>query len=125
MFKRDQQVRIINKNLMRYGRIGTIVALPPEHYMVKFDGEVNEHTFWPQEMEPVDPPPPEPELPPVMGLAEVCQYLNLTSRRISMLKRNPRFPEPIAILRLGSIWDTTAIQKFAEIPRRPGPKKKT
>lgn len=106
-------VRITNKNLIRYGQVGRIETtreLPS--WLVKFE-DGSEHRFFEGEFECLNP---EPKLPTLMGLAEVAAHLQITTSRISRLRRDPRFPEPIAILRQGAVWDAEQIRAFTPRP---------
>lgn len=51
---------------------------------------------------------PGPVSQPLMGFAELADYLGWSKQRLSMrLKRHPEeFPKPIVRLALGPVWDT-------------------
>lgn len=107
-------VRIINKNLVRYGQVGKVIRIVPaaSRFFITFaDG--TEHCFLEGEFEFLNP---DPQLPTLMGLAEVAAHLKITTSRISRLRRDPRFPEPIAILRQGAVWDAKQIRAFMPRP---------
>jgi hypothetical protein len=51
------------------------------------------------------------------GSAELQYMLNVSRQRISQLTADPGFPEPIAELRMGKVWDLQDITAWA---RRAG-----
>lgn len=56
-----------------------------------------------------------------MGVREAAEFLGLTTQRISQLSReHPRFPDPVAELRMGPVWLSEDIEAFSKIPRKKG-----
>ena len=59
--------------------------------------------------------------PELMSAAEVAEALKVSRQRVHQLRTAESFPEPLADLRGGAVWDAPAIRQFAvECPRRPG-----
>jgi predicted DNA-binding transcriptional regulator AlpA len=62
--------------------------------------------------------------PPLLGVAELAQRLNVTRQRASNLARSPSFPRPIALLASGPVWlESTVMQYIPDWDRRPGRKR--
>ncbi|HEX7322029.1 MAG TPA: hypothetical protein VF299_03705 [Mycobacterium sp.] len=59
--------------------------------------------------------------PELMSTAEIAAELRVTRQRVYQLRDLAAFPEPLADLRAGAVWDAAAVRKFAqEWERRPG-----
>jgi|tagenome__1003787_1003787.scaffolds.fasta_scaffold16809089_1 hypothetical protein len=60
----------------------------------------------------------------LMGLYEVSEFLGISrsavKSRLTAVNGVP-FPEPIATLRCGPIWEKTAIQEYRQARRAAGP----
>ena len=56
----------------------------------------------------------------LVGASEIATLLGVTRQRVHQLSKEPGFPEPVAQLGLGSVWDTEDVQQWAEQhrPRR-------
>jgi hypothetical protein len=66
-------------------------------------------------------------LPRLVGLAEVAELLGV-NKRASRYTRRPDFPEPLARLSAGPIWDAVDVEAWGAEhgPFRPGrPAKRT
>ncbi len=54
----------------------------------------------------------------LVGLTEIAELLGLTRQGVDYLVRNdPSFPEPVAVLHAGRIWEREAVDAWA---RRTG-----
>ncbi|OKH70256.1 hypothetical protein [Mycobacterium sp. SWH-M5] len=63
----------------------------------------------------------ESTIPELMSAAEVADELGVTRQRVHQLRATTAFPEPLADLRGGAVWDASAIRKFnEEWERKPG-----
>ena len=60
----------------------------------------------------------KPEDQPYMAVAEVAAYLGVSRQAAWNRTRRSGFPKPIAILRIGAVWATPDIVKFAKGRRR-------
>jgi DNA-binding CsgD family transcriptional regulator len=59
--------------------------------------------------------------PELVGVAEVAELLAVSKQRVSELHRREDFPEPVAVLATGPIWQLPAVKAFASTwARRPG-----
>lgn len=59
--------------------------------------------------------------PELMSAAEIADALNVSRQRVHQLRTAEHFPQPLADLRGGAVWDARAIRQFAaEWTRRPG-----
>jgi len=47
---------------------------------------------------------------PLAGLAEVADLLGISKRSASRYTRRDDFPEPVARLSTGPVWDATAVE---------------
>jgi predicted DNA-binding transcriptional regulator AlpA len=56
------------------------------------------------------------------GLAEVAELLGVSKRSASRYTRRSDFPEPVARLAAGPIWDADEVERWAakQRPFRPG-----
>lgn len=64
----------------------------------------------------------EPLIPALVGAADAAEILGVSRQRVHQLHtENPRFPEPVAQLRMGPIWLRASIEAFARSwSRKPG-----
>lgn len=61
----------------------------------------------------------------LMGVGEAAWCLGVTVQRLHVVRQDPDFPSPVAVLRCGIIWRAADIEKYAATrERRPGRKKK-
>lgn len=68
--------------------------------------------------EPVKVQPGQVEL---MGMAEAADFLGITRQRVAQLIReNPRFPKPLAILRCGTVLCAVSVREFGREKRPSG-----
>ena len=59
--------------------------------------------------------------PELMSAAEIAEELNISRQRVHQLRSTAGFPEPLADLRGGAVWDAAAIRTFAQTwERKPG-----
>ena len=56
------------------------------------------------------------------GVAEVTEHIGVSRQRFADLRARPDFPEPVADLASGPVWDMDEIKRWAEsgVRRRPG-----
>ncbi len=67
----------------------------------------------------------QPDVPDLIGIAELAQILNVSKQRASQLARQRDFPVPYVRLASGPIWKKSNLSLFLEgWMRRPGPKPK-
>jgi hypothetical protein len=60
-------------------------------------------------------------MPELMSAAEIAEELEISRQRVHQLRSSAGFPEPLADLRGGAVWDAAAVRKFAQTwERRPG-----
>lgn len=60
---------------------------------------------------------------PVVGMAEVASIIGVSRQRVFQLARDyPDFPEPVAVLASGRVWERAAVEawSWAHPDRRPG-----
>jgi hypothetical protein len=63
----------------------------------------------------------ESNTPQLAGVAELAEILGVSKQRVSELADAPGFPQPLARLRSGPVWDRRAIGNFQQTWRRtPG-----
>jgi hypothetical protein len=63
----------------------------------------------------------EPNTPDLVGVAELAELCGVTRQRASVLARSGGFPEPLAELASGPVWDLRMVQRFVrEWTRKPG-----
>jgi hypothetical protein len=55
-----------------------------------------------------------PTMPELMSAAEIADELGVRRQRVHQLRHTTSFPEPLAELRGGAVWDAAAVRKFAE-----------
>ncbi|MFL5737322.1 MAG: helix-turn-helix transcriptional regulator [Actinomycetota bacterium] len=54
-----------------------------------------------------------------VGVAEIAQILGVSKQRVYELREKPTFPQPVARLRSGPVWQRSMLNRFiAEWPRR-------
>src|SRR6266508_3740632 len=62
-----------------------------------------------------------PNYPELVGVAELAGLCGVTRQRASVLARSDGFPEPLAELAAGPVWDLRTVERFVrEWPRKPG-----
>lgn len=62
-----------------------------------------------------------PSLPVIVGAADVAETLHVSRQRVHQLTKTAAFPQPIARIKLGPLWDRDAVLAFAEQwDRKPG-----
>ena len=62
-----------------------------------------------------------PNYPELVGVAELAELCGVTRQRASVLARSGGFPEPLAELASGPVWDLRTVEQFVrEWPRKPG-----
>lgn len=54
------------------------------------------------------------------GTHEAAEILRVSKQRIGQLRSDPRFPDPLAELACGPIWNRTVIEEFARLERPTG-----
>jgi prophage regulatory protein len=52
-----------------------------------------------------------------MGTSEIAELLGVTNQRVDQLARRADFPEPVAVLAAGRIWNRADVEAWA---RRTG-----
>jgi hypothetical protein len=63
----------------------------------------------------------EPNTPDLVGVAELAELCGVTRQRASVLARSEGFPEPLAELASGPVWDLRMVNRFVrEWPRKAG-----
>ena len=50
----------------------------------------------------------------LMGITEIARLLGVSRQRAHQLAHGEDFPEPVAVLAAGPIWETTQIEAWAE-----------
>lgn len=59
----------------------------------------------------------------LVGAAEAAELLGVTRQRLHVLAKRPGFPEPVAVLAAGLIWEREAVEQWArEHGRAPRPR---
>ncbi len=56
-----------------------------------------------------------------MGTAEVAALLGVSRQRVLQLAQTDGFPQPVAVLSMGKVWDGAAIRRWASGRERPSP----
>jgi hypothetical protein len=109
---RDELLELIAQRAGRYFRDAAGVAGLPAWPIVR--AEIRTDDEFHRELA-------RPDVPDVVGLAEVADLLKVARQRITKLQHRPGFPAPIARLRAGPVWLRAHIDAFAETwDRRPG-----
>jgi hypothetical protein len=63
----------------------------------------------------------EPNTPDLVGVAELAELCGVTRQRASALARSDGFPEPLAELASGPVWDLRMVERFVrQWPRKTG-----
>jgi hypothetical protein len=63
----------------------------------------------------------EPNTPDLVGIAELAELVGVRRQRASVLARRPDFPEPLAELASGPVWDRRMVERFVQSwVRKPG-----
>jgi hypothetical protein len=63
----------------------------------------------------------QPNTPDLVGIAELAELVGVTRQRASALARRPGFPEPLAELASGPVWDLRMVERFVRgWSRKPG-----
>jgi hypothetical protein len=63
----------------------------------------------------------QPNTPDLVGVAELAELCGVSRQRASFLARSEGFPEPLAELASGPVWDLRMVQRFVrDWPRKPG-----
>ena len=57
----------------------------------------------------------------LVGAAEIAEMLSVSRQRVSQLKNSPGFPAPALRLKMGSVWWTDDIRKWAAARGKPAP----
>lgn len=69
----------------------------------------------------------QPNTPDLVGITELAELVGVTRQRASTLARHPGFPEPLAELAAGPVWDLRMVERFvrswARKPGRPATKR--
>lgn len=50
----------------------------------------------------------------LVGSAELQHLLGVGRQRVSVLVASPQFPPPVAVLRMGQVWDLEDVRAWAE-----------
>ncbi len=60
-------------------------------------------------------------VPELMSAAEIADELSISRQRVHQLRSTAGFPEPLADLRGGAVWDAASVRRFAQTwERKPG-----
>lgn len=63
----------------------------------------------------------QPDLPQLLGLAEIGKMLGVSRQRVGQLAQTPTFPAPAAKLATGPVWTLPAVERWsANWPRKSG-----
>ncbi|MBI4277507.1 MAG: hypothetical protein HY660_03535 [Armatimonadetes bacterium] len=63
----------------------------------------------------------KPDVPDLVGVAELAKLLRVSRQRASELARRKDFPRPLCTLASGPVWRKSAVARFVgQWPRRPG-----
>lgn len=55
-----------------------------------------------------------PAFPPIGGVSEVAEVLEVSRQRISELRQRPDFPAPVTTIKAGPIWRLGDLSRFAD-----------
>ena len=55
----------------------------------------------------------------LMSTSEVAAYLGISRQRVLVIARQPGFPKPLAVLKMGNIWRGADIRAWAAHRGRP------
>lgn len=50
----------------------------------------------------------------LMGTSEVAAFLGVSRQRVLIIARQPGFPKPLAVLKMGNVWRGRDIRRWAE-----------
>ena len=53
----------------------------------------------------------------LMGTSEVAALLGVSSQRVLVISRQPGFPKPLAVLKMGNVWRGADIRQWAAAHR--------
>ena len=53
----------------------------------------------------------------LMGTSEVAALLGISRQRVLVIARQPRFPKPLAVLKMGNVWRGADIRHWAQVHR--------
>lgn len=60
----------------------------------------------------------------LMGAAEIAQMLNVSPSRVhQILRDDPAFPDPVAVLSMGKVWNAEDIERWHAARQAPRPAK--
>jgi predicted DNA-binding transcriptional regulator AlpA len=54
----------------------------------------------------------------LLGLSELAELLGVSKQRADQLARQNGFPDPVAVLRGGRLWDRAAVEAWARAQGR-------
>jgi prophage regulatory protein len=57
----------------------------------------------------------------LVSTVEIAELLGLTRQRVDQLSRTPAFPEPVASLAIGRVWDRDEVVAWATSSGRLSP----
>ncbi|MBI2080152.1 MAG: hypothetical protein HYT86_00225 [candidate division NC10 bacterium] len=116
--KADSPARAVVSGLRALGSSLRAAGIKSHDYLVS-GAEI-------QSLKDLDKKLMEPNIPELIGVAELAGILKVSKQRASELAHVRNFPRPIAELASGPVWKKGALARFIELwPRRPGrPKKK-
>lgn len=61
------------------------------------------------------------DAPSLVGIAEIAKLLGVSKQRVSVLASQPKFPIPVARLKMGPVYRQRDIERFKERrDRKPG-----
>ena len=50
----------------------------------------------------------------LMGTAEIAALLGVSRQRVlQLLREQPDFPQPVAVLKMGNVWDAAEVRQWA------------
>lgn len=49
----------------------------------------------------------------LMGTSEVAALLGISRQRVLVISRQPDFPDPLAVLKMGNVWRGSDIRNWA------------
>lgn len=50
---------------------------------------------------------------PLMGIAEIAKLLGVSPQRAHQLSKSTNFPQPLAVLAAGPVWETASVEQWA------------
>ena len=57
----------------------------------------------------------------LMGTSEVAALLGISRQRVLVIARQPGFPKPLAVLKMGNVWRGAEVRAWAADRKTPGP----